>query len=147
MGVALAGAGNPEDALKHLRQAVELEPDDPRWREDLVVALLLDRREAEAIRLLEAALAGVGASVEDYYLLGVARSQLGELEPAATAFEAALAIDPKHARALERLGIVRAREVRLDEAIDLFRRSLALDPTSHETERNLAQALAMRGVK
>jgi tetratricopeptide (TPR) repeat protein len=147
LGVALTSAGNPEEALQHLRRAAELEPADPRWREDLVVAMLLDRREAEAIPLLDAAIAGSGATAEDRYLLGVARFQLGELELAAKAFEAALAVDPKHARALERLGIIRAREGRLDEAIEFFRRSLAMDPSSHETERNLAQAIAMRGGK
>lgn len=144
LGVALATAGRRDEALPHLRRASELEPADPRWREDLVVALLNVHREAEAIPLLDAALAGRESTVEDHYLLGVAQAQRGELEPAAKAFEAALAIDPKHARALDQLGIVRARQKRFDEAIELFRRSLAIDPGSQDAQWNLKKALELR---
>jgi tetratricopeptide (TPR) repeat protein len=144
LGVALTQAARGAEALPHLQRAVALEPDEPRWRADLVVVLLMEHRETEAIALLDAALAGRHASVEDQYLLGVARFQLGEQGPAATAFLAAIALDQKHARALNRLGIIRAQEGRLDESIELFRRSLAIDPTLKDAARNLQRALAMR---
>jgi predicted TPR repeat methyltransferase len=82
---------------------------------------------------------------EDVFDEGMRRFEAGDLEHAAQAFERALALDPRFARALYQLGNVRQDQERWAEAEGCFRASLALAPGHAEAHNNLGVVLQMLG--
>jgi Flp pilus assembly protein TadD len=66
-------------------------------------------------------------------------------DPARAAFQAALQLDPRLARAHNSLGVIAAREGKRDEAIQHWKQAVALDPRDYQTLFNLGSALAGLG--
>jgi tetratricopeptide (TPR) repeat protein len=107
LGLALAGAGQDDDAISHLREATRLEPDFAFAHNRL--ALALDRRGdlagsrmhlAEVVRLMP-------TSAEAYANLGVALAQERRYPEAIAAFSKALELNPADATSRSRLEFLR----------------------------------------
>ncbi|MEW6320945.1 MAG: cytochrome c3 family protein [Acidobacteriota bacterium] len=67
-------------------------------------------------------------------------AQLGNGDLAVQAADAALALEPRFARALVIKGIVAARAGRFDEAVDLWRRARSMDPGYPNLDRMIDEA-------
>ncbi len=103
-------------------------PASPRER----ALTLLERGDAaEAERLLDALLAGAGASSERAFLLnkrGVARVAQAKIDAAVEDFTAALASDARYVPAIVNLGNAALEQGRPGEALERYEEAIALDP-------------------
>ena len=131
-------------ALATFRSALARAPDHTLSRYNL--ALLLKRldRLDEAIAELMRVIAREPRP-EAQYALGVAWWHRGDAARATAAFEATIALEPKHAEAYHKLGVVRAAEREWDGAAAALRRSLELRPDVPEVHLSLARVLSASG--
>ena len=72
---------------------------------------------------------------------GIALAQNGDLKNAEEAFEQAVTLSPRDARALTALGQAQEQLGKLPESIETFRKVIELDPLSPEAHENLGIAL------
>jgi tetratricopeptide (TPR) repeat protein len=72
---------------------------------------------------------------------GIARAQKGDLKGAEEAFERALMLQPRDARALTALGQVQEQQGKLPDSIATFHKVIGLDPASADAHVNLGIAL------
>jgi len=75
---------------------------------------------------------------------GIAQAQQGDFKKAEEAFEQAVALHPRDARALTALGQVQEQLGKFPESIETFRKVIELDPRSAEAHENLSIALGDR---
>jgi tetratricopeptide (TPR) repeat protein len=75
---------------------------------------------------------------------GIALAQKGDFKRAEEAFEQAVTLHPRDARALTALGQVQEQLGKLPEAIETFRKVVELDPRSADAHENLGIALGDR---
>jgi tetratricopeptide (TPR) repeat protein len=141
LAVALTDAGRQDEALPHLRQAVD---GDPRARYLLGAALFTQRkldeakRELEEFIRLEPTLAEV---VDAKDALGGIASMQGQPSAAEAYHRAALAMSPNHASARRHLANALLAQSRFAEAAREYRLYLRLKPTDDEAVANLGVAL------
>ena len=72
---------------------------------------------------------------------GIALAQKGDFKKAEEAFEQAVALHPRDARALTALGQVQEQLGKLPESVETFHKVIELDPLSSEAHENLGIAL------
>lgn len=76
---------------------------------------------------------------------GIALAQKGNLKKAEEAFEQAVTLHPRDARALTALGQVQEQLGKLPESIETFRKVIELDPRSADAHENIGITLGTRG--
>lgn len=137
---AMRLAGQPEQALSLLEQAIHRAPELP----DLFSALGLT---CEAMGQLDAAIRAHTRVTEllpqhagAQNILGSAYRKAGKLAEAKQHFEAALALDPKIADALYNLGNIALETGQYEAAIAAYSRYMELDPNNAQAWNNLAAA-------
>jgi len=84
-------------------------------------------------------------SLEGYFGLGNALTNLGRVDEAIAAYQEALAINPNHIPTLSNLGVAYYQQGRLTEAQNTFRKVLSIDPNDAETHYLLGAALIQAG--
>lgn len=77
---------------------------------------------------------------QTYRLLGNALQQLGNLDTAQRAYEAALEHEPDSAKTYANLGTLYAQQEQWDQAVQHFKQAIALQPDFAGAYRNLARA-------
>jgi tetratricopeptide (TPR) repeat protein len=125
LAMAYRGLGDMEAARRHLEQrgTVGVRPPDP------VVDQLQLLTEGERVHLVRGRLAFAS----------------GRYQEAADEFAAAVAADPKSARALVNLGTALGQLGDLDTAIEKYRQALAVDPDQATAHFNLGSSLVETG--
>jgi tetratricopeptide (TPR) repeat protein len=125
LAMAYRGLGDMEAARRHLEQrgTVGVRPPDP------VVDQLQLLTEGERVHLVRGRLAFAS----------------GRYQEAADEFAAAVAADPKSARALVNLGTALGQLGDLDAAIEQYERALAVDPDQLTAHFNLGSTLVEQG--
>ena len=141
-GVTALQSGRLRDAERCFRQAVELAPRHFGALNLLTVALTGLERFDEAETFAERALRIDASSDATHYNFGTVLKHNNKLEQAIAAFDAALAINPRHAKALNNRGAVYSQLERYEEALADFDRALALDRRYGDAYYNKANALA-----
>jgi tetratricopeptide (TPR) repeat protein len=170
VGAALERRGRSDLAVPHYRRAVLLDTANPMTRGYLrhavaraglspgtalagapaggdsglarhASALLQEGKVREALALLQGNAAATSADPAQLLLLGEAQRRSGQATAASASFRAALAVDPREARAY--LGLARIAETGGDapEAIILYAKALALKPALDEARSALTHAL------
>lgn len=139
MAGMLQSSGRLTEALDYLRQHKTIVPGDHHTlvEEGRVLSDLGRFAEAEAV-LRDATRVRDAAA---HYNLGVVLDRTGRTDAARSHYEAALEIDPYHARAMNNLGVWLDRHGQSDAAIALLRRSIHAAPENAETHSNLGSAL------
>lgn len=119
----LAAAGHHRAAQLEYERALRLAPAHGEVLTGL--GALLSRRGlwAEAVPLLRRATEGDPGRAAAWYYLGEALNHVDDLVGARVAYERAVELEPRNARALHRLGVVLDRLHRPDEATRMYRRS------------------------
>lgn len=107
--------------------------------------LLLQKRHAEAVALLERATVLRPGSAEAYHDLAVGLSALGRYDQAVACFNTALELKPDFFGALTSLGNALKAAGRLAEAEIAYRGALKLNPDFAEAEYNLGTLLHLLG--
>ncbi len=145
LGNAHLRAADYPAAAAHYRAALEIYPEFNDARVNLGMALLQERRPAEALGLLVAAAAREPRSAEIAVDLGNAHRALGHNDAAEEQFRRALHLDPGSAQAWNNLGSLALLRGEADSAVDQLRRAVELDPDAAIYRVNLADALNAAG--
>jgi tetratricopeptide (TPR) repeat protein len=125
--------GEPEDAARCLRRALELAPEEAAARKELALALhnwgVRERaagRVERALELAEEALGEDGGLTEAWLAKGNALADLDRVEESLAAFDRLLEIDPAHGDGWLNKGATLGNEGRMAEARECFERAAEL---------------------
>ena len=138
LAMCYSEAGRPDDALKQLRLAEQLDP-TPLRKYDIGRLLLLMRRFPEAGAAFNQALALKPDMPESLYGLGLAFDALGRLDEAVDAYSRALKLNLNFANAHFNIARVLAAQGKTAEAITHYRQTLQLRPEDTEAAAALQQ--------
>jgi Flp pilus assembly protein TadD len=145
MGVALMDAGKVQEAIKHLEQALRINPDYAVAHNSLGVALEQAGRTEEAIEHFEQALRINPDHAGAHYNLGYALQQTGRLQDAIGHYKQALQIRPNFADAHYELGNALFQEGKIGDAIGHYEQALQIKPDNADAHYNLGVALEQTG--
>lgn len=141
LGTALSARGEVDEAIQHLRRAVELRPDLARAHNNLGNALFRSGRVEEAIPHYEEAIRLSPGRPSTYNNLGSALLRAGRPSEAIERLREALELAPDLPEAHNNLASALDAAGRVDEAIAEYREALALRPDDVPTLNNLAATL------
>lgn len=133
MALAAACSGNPAQPVPDAQALL-----------DAAHAALARGEYDKAVADFQAALAQ-SKSLDGYFGLGNALTNLGRMDEAIAAYQEALKINPNDIPTLTNLGVAYYQQGRLREAQDTFRKVLSLNPDDAETHYLLAAALIQAG--
>ena len=145
MGIGIQRQGRAQTAERIYRRVLQVQQAEPNALKLLVSLLVAREAFAEALPLLNRALAD---NPEDALLLfykGQCCQQLDDLAGAEDAYRNACRFQANNHKALNNLGNVLKDLGRFDEAEKAYRNALALCPDSAETHNNLASVLSEGG--
>jgi Tfp pilus assembly protein PilF len=141
LGLTLHREGQLQDALPWMQQAVELEPENAVWWENLG-ELRMDREEpAEAVACYERAVSLQPDRAATHNSLGWALQEEGHLDEAVEHFHTALRLDPDLGGAQLNLGGVLEELGELTGAEAAFRTALRIQPRYAAAHARLATLL------
>jgi Flp pilus assembly protein TadD len=149
IGVALAGAGRLDEAVKEYREAVHLHPGAAASQNNLGYALFQMHQTEEAVTYLREAVKLQPDYVVAETSLGDALLELGRNEEAIVELTAAvLSASGKMSPELQNdLGVALGRVGRLDESVPHFREAVRLKPDFENAKVNLHRVLVALGGK
>jgi tetratricopeptide (TPR) repeat protein len=145
LGLALASAEHPDEAIAAYREALRLLPGYTEARNNLGIALTQAGRWPEAIPEYEEAARLDPASGRTRYNLGNALLHIGRLDEAIAAFEEARRLSPGNPSIEYNLGLALTKAARAPEAAAAYRRALALKPDFPDALYGLGRTLAAMG--
>jgi Flp pilus assembly protein TadD len=140
LGYAYTGLQKSKEARGEYERAMLLDPKMPEPALNLGI-LLLNEEPAAAVGPLQRAVELLPTQSRPRTLLGVAYEKSGDLKNAASAYEGALALDPKDTETSLHLGQLYLRQNRASEAEAKFRAVLSSEPESKPALVGLAQSL------
>jgi superkiller protein 3 len=117
LGVALARAGDPDQAARHYRQAIAISADYPDPHSNLGAVLLSKARLDEAVSELEQAIRLNPEYGEAFSNLGAALAQQGRLDPAIPNLRKAVEYGRQDANARRTLGLALLLADKVGEAL------------------------------
>jgi tetratricopeptide (TPR) repeat protein len=144
-GLRLHRAGKLDQAEAAYRQILRRRPRDADALHLLGVLAHQRRQHADAVRLIEQALAVRPDNAAYLSNHGAALAALGSLSAAEESLRRATALNPSDPEALCNLGIVLRKQGRHREAVSCYDRSLELREASAETHNNRGVALSQCG--
>jgi len=134
-------SGRHEDARMLLSQRLEEADGDPYLLNELAQLYLRLSQVDRARVLVEKAVKLDRQDADIWSTYGEVRGIGGDLKGAKKALDAALAIAPKHARALNNMGMVYKQRGDLAKAIEYFEAALKAAPSYEKAQKNLDEAL------
>lgn len=140
---ALIQSNRMDEAISHLRRAVELDPDYPEAHSNLGAALSTQGLHQEAVEHCLAAIRLRPGFADAYGNLGAALLGLNRLDEAEQAFREAISLDRENASFEYGLGVALARKGRHREAVGHFRNAVRISPRHLDAQNGLAVTLAM----
>jgi tetratricopeptide (TPR) repeat protein len=145
LGEVLVKKMHPDEAILHIKRAIEIEPDYSVAYNNLGNALFQKGQTREAIAQFQKALAIQPDYPSACNNLGIALLQIGKIDEAVVCFRGALASLPDYEVARYNLGSALAKKGQVDEAIMEFQKALAIQPGNVDTHYNLGNALFQKG--
>ena len=133
----LQADGKMEEALRVVRQEMQLAPDDPRPALLESRFLLLGGRLDDALAAAERALAMAPGSPDGHYQRGSVLFSMQQPEAAEAAYQQALAISPEHTATLNDYAVLLMEQGRNDEARQMLERALEVRPDDELAAANL----------
>jgi tetratricopeptide (TPR) repeat protein len=112
---------------------------------DFVMTMLQGGRIREAVPFLEAMNKSDPDNAQVLFNLGIAYSELGELDEAIIKLKRAVQIDPTHAHAWTGIGVAYQRMGKREQALEPFQRAVEEGPDDGYALRNLAACLMSLG--
>ncbi|KQO91925.1 hypothetical protein ASF36_18725 [Methylobacterium sp. Leaf90] len=144
-GVLNHQTGRPREAVRLIRRAIELDPEEPSAHINLGnVVFDLDRPDLAAEAYITA-IRFEPDEIDARNNLGVALRVLQRPEEAEAVYREGLALDPQHRDLWNNLGRLLAGRGRIDEAIACHTRALELEPADAGTRRFLVAAYGATG--
>ena len=140
LGYAYTGLQKSKEARREYERAMQLDPKMPEAALNLGI-LLLNEEPAAAVAPLQRAVELLPTQSRPRTLLALAYEKSGDLKNAASAYEAALALDPKDSETSLHLAQLYLRQNRAADAEAKFRAVLSSEPDSQPSLVGLAQSL------
>jgi len=140
LGYVYTALGRGKEARPEYQRALELDPKMSEAAVNLGI-LLLNEEPAAAVAPLEKAVELLATQSRPRTLLGLAYEKSGDLKNAVTAYEGALALDPKDSETSLHLAQLLLRQNRALEAETRFRAVLLAEPESRPALLGLAGSL------
>jgi tetratricopeptide (TPR) repeat protein len=140
LGIALAGEGRHEDALKSFEKSVQIKPDDAELWKNYGCGLLDMGRSAEALLTFQHVLKLKSGGWEAAFQIGLCLSTR-KPEYALSYLDRAAELQPDHAEILEARGITLHNLARFEEALAASRLALELNPDSANLCHNIGVTL------
>ncbi len=137
--------GDPEGAVRHYREALRQNPENPYELTKLGMALVAAHQEQEAIDCFRRALVQDAGYLPARQSLGAALAARGARTEAIAQYREALRLDPRSASVRNDLGEVLSRLGRHDEALSQYQEALRSDPADPDVLVNLGNALSALG--
>jgi predicted O-linked N-acetylglucosamine transferase (SPINDLY family) len=138
--IALQG-GNARQAIRTLSKAIELDPAQPEYHNNLGLAYSLRGEYSAAAESFGKTVSLVPDNPIAHNNLGNAYRDLGQPAEAAACYTKAISKDPGHVQAYIYLGDMLRKRGELESAITTYRKVLAIKPDSFHVQFNLAIAL------
>jgi len=145
LGLIDCREGRLETGVKHLRDALDSEPDNAAFRVMLARALVDSGRVQDALAVAAPQTGTSAAEIALWHVRAEAAQSIGRYEVAAEAWNVLCAARPDDWRAWANYGDSLARLGNWNEAARTFRRALQLNPGEVPLRRKLATALARAG--
>ncbi len=145
MGDALVRTDRLEEALSHLRRAVELDPQSALARYNLAVALARAGHAHQAIGQYQAVLKLVGDHAGAHCNLAPLLAGQGETDQALWHLDQAISAAPSLVHAYFNKALIQRRLGRPEQAVDNLERAMLLAPHWHGAHHNLAIVLTDLG--
>jgi protein O-GlcNAc transferase len=143
--VLLHNQGKLDEAERHYRAVLELQPDHLGTLRRLAFILIQDRRFAEAAQIYERVVAIDPGDALARANFGQLLLSVGRPERALAQLEASIALKPESAETHTNLGNALARLNRPEEALASYRRALELNPHLPEPHNNAGNVLSSLG--
>jgi Flp pilus assembly protein TadD len=140
LGYAYTGLQKRKEARSEYEQAMQLDPKMPEAALNLGI-LLLNEEPAAAIAPLQRAVELFATQSRPRTLLGLAYEKSGDAKNAESAYEGALALDPKDGETSLHLAQLYLRQDRAQDAEAKFRAVLSSEPESQPALAGLAASL------
>lgn len=102
------------------------------------------RKYGDAAQMFDAYTKNRAQNPWGFYMLGLSSWKAGQLDQAQSAFEKALALDPRHVKSLVNLSRVLIEQHRPDEALERIDQAIALDSNAAESWRVLGRVQGER---
>jgi predicted Zn-dependent protease len=145
LGISSWKAGDPDGAQRAFTAALELDPKHLKSELNLSRVLLEVGRPVEALAHVEKGLAIDSTSGEVWRLVGRVQGQLGNVEPALTAYRRAISLDEKDVWAMNNMGLLLINAGRFQEALGPLARATELRAGAPVFQNNLGMALERLG--
>ncbi|MGH8672602.1 MAG: tetratricopeptide repeat-containing sulfotransferase family protein [Burkholderiales bacterium] len=145
LGMVCCLTGQPVIGSKYLRKAVALVPDEPRYHNNLGLALKSLGKLAEAEACYSEALRLRSNFTEAHNNLGVVYKAHGKLEKAEASFREALRLQPKFVDAHYNLGNTLRDRGKLDDALACFKTAARHNPNDPAVYNNMGNVLKDQG--
>jgi predicted TPR repeat methyltransferase len=144
LGMLRFHQGKPEAAIEQLRQAIELNPENPHARINLGNVLLVSKDIEGAHEQFLKATELAPELAATWYNLGVCLRRMQRPDDATTALYKALKLQKGHSQAHETLSMILYRQGRFEEAAQVYRDWLEHDPGS-AIARHMVAAMSGKG--
>jgi tetratricopeptide (TPR) repeat protein len=141
----LAREGRIDEALKHYRKAMDIQPDDPLPPCNIADILANQGRIDEAVAWYQKALKIQPDCVMAHNNLGELLARQGRLDEAAEHYRQVLKIQPDYAAAYCNLGNVWMARGQLEKAEAKYRKALEIEPDYAMARSNLGNIFARQG--
>lgn len=115
-------------------------------RIQMSLILNLEDETAEAVRVLDKAIAAKNDEADLYLVLASLHEDMGDIDKSEDTLRRGLAVLPESTDIMYRLGLICEKRGRFDEAIDLMRDILAFDPENAEALNFIGYSYADRGI-
>ena len=145
LGLSSWKAGDRDQAVSVLRQAIEKDSTHIKSRINLSRVLLEQGKAQEALPEVEATLRLDSTSNEGYRLLGRVKDELGDPTAAGEAFKRAIVLDPRDAWSMNNLGRVALGQQNYVDALGPLARAIEIDSSVAAFQNNLGIALEHTG--
>jgi len=144
-GAFLSEKGQVEEAIKHFKKAVEIQPDYAPAYASLAHAYHKQGRLDDAVKYYSAAIELAPNTVEIHYGLGVALFSRGQPGDAIAQFQKVLQLDPDNCTAYNSLGAAMLKaKSDLELTAQQFRKAVELKPDYLSAHLNLATVLVLQ---
>jgi tetratricopeptide (TPR) repeat protein/ADP-heptose:LPS heptosyltransferase len=145
LGLLARQAGQYQESVRLLGEALALKPDDLEALNSLVESYMCQGQIEPASRCLQRLAELQPQSAEAYHRLGKSQERLGEWVAAMASYERALALQPDSPDLHSGLARLQTKQGAFREAAESCQRALALDPNNHELYLQLGNALTDLG--
>ncbi len=145
LGVAHRNLNQPDEALRHLREAARLAPESMEARSNLGLALMDVGRPKDAVDELKRAVELDPENPHARNYLAGALQQTGEIQSALPEYRKALALKPDYAEAHNNLALALASVQDYEGAFHHFREAIRLLPRHYQFRANFGRVLADAG--